>query len=226
MGDHGGQVQFQGVLFDFDGTLADTLPLSFFAFKEVFRRYAGKEYTNPELVSLFGPTEDGIIAGVVQDRALSTEACSEYYRLYDEYHEDMLPLAANIQTMLDNLARLRIPMGIITGKSRRSLDISLDKLGMRHYFDVQLAGDELVRPKPDREGIDRAMAALGIKPEATLFIGDSNADMVAGRAAGAWTGGAHWFEEVQNLTLAPEPDFLFKSPVEVVELVSKNARGG
>ncbi|GIP27474.1 phosphoglycolate phosphatase [Paenibacillus sp. J23TS9] len=222
---HVQQGEIDGVLFDFDGTLADTLPLSFHAFKEVFRKYTGRDYTNEELVSLFGPTEDGIISGVLKDEFLSAEACAAYYRLYDEHHEEMLKLSAEIRMMLEELAEYHIPMGIITGKSRRSLDISLDKLGMRHYFDVQFAGDELKRPKPDREGIDRAMEALGIHPQATLFIGDSNADMTAGRAAGTRIGGAHWFEEVQNVSLTPEPDYLFRSPAEVGWLVLKNRRG-
>ncbi|MEC0238912.1 HAD hydrolase-like protein [Paenibacillus dokdonensis] len=55
---HVQQGEIDGVLFDFDGTLADTLPLSFHAFKEVFRKYTGREYTNEELDRLIPITYD------------------------------------------------------------------------------------------------------------------------------------------------------------------------
>lgn len=215
----------RAVLFDFDGTLADTLPLSFHAFQEVFRKYTGKEYSNEEIMARFGPTEDGIIGRVLRSHEALPEAIDDYYRIYESYHDRMLSLSEEIRDMLDRLQNMSISMGIITGKSRRSLDISSAKLAMGSYFTVGFAGDELTRPKPDREGIDRAMAVLGVTPEDTLFIGDSNADMEAGRAAGTRIGGAMWFETVQSSNLLPVPDYRFTSPLQVAELIGRLNQG-
>ncbi|OZB97716.1 HAD family hydrolase [Paenibacillus sp. XY044] len=215
----------RAVLFDFDGTLADTLPLSFYAFQEVFRKHTAKEYSREEIVAWFGPTEEGIIGQVLNSHESLPEAIDDYYRIYEAYHDRMLSLSGEIRGMLNQLQDMSISMGIITGKSRRSLDISSAKLAMGSYFTVGFAGDELIRPKPDREGIDRAMAVLGVAPEETLFIGDSHADMAAGRAAGTRIGGAMWFETVQSQDLLPVPDYVFTSPLQVVELIGRLNQG-
>ncbi len=52
----------KAVLFDFDGTLADTLLLSFYAFKFIFKKYDNRDVSTEELISMFGPTEEDIIS--------------------------------------------------------------------------------------------------------------------------------------------------------------------
>lgn len=49
------------ILFDFDGTVADTLPLIFTAFRSTFQRFLQEHYTDEQIVALFGPTETGIL---------------------------------------------------------------------------------------------------------------------------------------------------------------------
>lgn len=49
------------LLFDFDGTVADTLPLIFTAFRSTFERFLQKHYTDDQIIALFGPTETGIV---------------------------------------------------------------------------------------------------------------------------------------------------------------------
>ncbi|GED34159.1 HAD hydrolase-like protein [Brevibacillus centrosporus] len=49
------------ILFDFDGTVADTLPLIFTAFRSTFQRFLHKHYTDEQIIALFGPTETGIV---------------------------------------------------------------------------------------------------------------------------------------------------------------------
>ncbi|WKB34645.1 HAD hydrolase-like protein [Terrilactibacillus sp. S3-3] len=56
------------VLFDFDGTLADTLPLTFHGLKSVFRTFDDRAMDNDDILSMFGPTEDGIIERHLQNR--------------------------------------------------------------------------------------------------------------------------------------------------------------
>lgn len=57
-------------------------------------------------------------------------------------------------------------------------------LGMGSMFDATITGDDVSEPKPDPEGIFKAMRALQAVPEETLFVGDSNADIQAGKSAG------------------------------------------
>lgn len=79
-------MSIQAVLFDFDGTLADTLPLSFRAFQAVFKQYDQREVTRDELVAMFGPTEEGIIGGNFTNPASVPQAIEDYYSIYKQGH--------------------------------------------------------------------------------------------------------------------------------------------
>lgn len=54
-------MKYKGIIFDFDGTIADTLPLCFYSFKEIFRKYNQRDLSSEEVLDMFGPSEVGII---------------------------------------------------------------------------------------------------------------------------------------------------------------------
>ncbi|CAG7642747.1 Pyrophosphatase PpaX [Paenibacillus solanacearum] len=201
----------KAVLFDFDGTLADTLPLSFRAFQAVFQAYDKRDVTIEQLVSMFGPTEDEILLRNLENKHRAPEAIRDYYRMYREGHRDGQCLPQDIVSMLDTIGSLHIKMGVITGKSRQAYRISAEALDLDRYFDVVITGDDVQRPKPDPEGIDMALASLGVKREEAVFVGDSDADIAAGRAAGLRTYGAHWLPVSQSPTFGIRPDDIFTS---------------
>lgn len=194
------------VLFDFDGTLADTLPLCIHSIGEAFMKYDGKSLSGPDVVAMFGPTEADIIRLNLAKREAAEEAVALFYDLYRREHERMVKPNASIAQLLDELKSKGYRMGIVTGKGRDSLDISLERLGIDGYFAVTVSGDEMTRPKPDPEGVVTAMNALGSTASETVFIGDSEADMRAGKGAGVFTIGAHWLENVQTHQFVTTPD--------------------
>lgn len=126
---------------------------------------------------------------------------------------------AEINSLLERLKARGHRMGIVTGKGRAALDISLEKLGMSRYFDVTVSGDEMTRPKPDPEGVLTAMNALGGAREETVFIGDSEADMRAGKGAGVFTIGAHWLEHVQTHRFDTTPDLYITRVAELIDFL-------
>lgn len=218
-------MKIRAVLFDFDGTLADTLPLSFRAFQAVFEKYDGRKVTDEQLVEMFGPTEDEIIARNLKAKEAVPQAIEDYYDLYERDHPENLKHNDEINGLLLSL-RVRglktgIITGIITGKSRRGLDISSGHLKMLQFFDLSISGDEVDKPKPDPEGILRAMEELGVTREETVFLGDSNADILAGKAAGVHTYGVHWLPTFQNAHFEEEPDQIFSRVDELVELLDQ-----
>ncbi|MDF2717142.1 MAG: family hydrolase [Paenibacillus sp.] len=194
------------VLFDFDGTLADTLPICIHSISEAFKKYDGKSLTGPDVVAMFGPTEADIIRLNLGNRESAEDAVLLFYELYNREHERMVQPNADMMALLSELKNKGYRMGIVTGKGRDSLDISLERLGMASYFDVTVSGDEMTRPKPDPEGVLTAMNALGADKAETVFIGDSEADMRAGKGAGVFTIGAHWLENVQTHRFETTPD--------------------
>jgi phosphoglycolate phosphatase-like HAD superfamily hydrolase len=73
--------QPRGIIFDLDGTLADTLPVCFDAYRLAFAKYVDHEWTDDQISALFGPSEEGVIRQVVPTRA--EECLEEYLRYHD-----------------------------------------------------------------------------------------------------------------------------------------------
>lgn len=209
------------VLFDFDGTLVDTLPLAFEAFKTVFKTYDGRDVTNEGLISMFGPTEEEIIENNLSDKASVLQAIEDYYLIYTQGHEDTLQNDHEIIDLLKHLREKGVKIGVITSKSKRAFQISSEALNLLRFFDVAITGDDVDKPKPDPEGIFKALDILGLDKSKAVFLGDSNADILAGKNAGIRTYGVQWLSTYQNQVFEVPPDLIFKSVPEFLEIIKK-----
>jgi phosphoglycolate phosphatase len=74
-------------------------------------------------------------------------------------------------------------LGVATGKSRRGLDESIERLGLRDLFRATRTADE-ARGKPDPDMLLQLLAELGLAPESVLMVGDTTHDVLMARAAG------------------------------------------
>ena len=212
-------MRLKTILFDFDGTIADTLPAAFDAFKYVFKKYDGKDVTDEDIIGLFGPIEDELLRKNLNQKNKLEQAIEDYYDRYEKGHDREFEGLEKIQQMLDQLKEMDLNLGIVTGKSRRSLTFSLEALGIYDYFDVTIAGDDVRNPKPDKEGIEKCMKLLHNKPSEVLFIGDSESDIAAGASAGVQTAAAQWFSTVQTTEFQTKPDVAFSSISDFCQFV-------
>ncbi|MDP5272955.1 HAD family hydrolase [Chengkuizengella axinellae] len=215
-------MNLKAVLFDFDGTIADTLPEVFNSFNDVFMYYEGKHLTGKEIIQLFGPTEDEIILDFLQNKQLADEAIERYYTTYQKAHSSIMKSSNEIISMLKLLIDKKLRLGIITGKSRRGLDISLNELGIASMFEATVAGNEVQHPKPDPEGILKTMEMMNLKKNEVIFVGDSNADIKAGKAANILTVGVHWLSTVQSSSFEIEPDYYITKTVDFMKFVEEH----
>ena len=203
----------RAVIFDFDGTLANTLPICFVAFQNVFKKFDNKDLTTKEIKNMFGPSETGIIRNNLSNPN-KEEAIKYYYEKYYEHHESLVDINPEIRELLKSLKELEIKIGIFTGKAKRSLDISLKALDMDGLFDVIITGDDVINPKPDSEGLLKALTMLEINNSDAIYIGDSDADVIAGVQANVFTIGVQWLPEYQTSTFSVQPNLIIKSVKE------------
>lgn len=210
----------KAVIFDFDGTLANTLPICYYAFQKVFKEFDNKELTSEEIKAMFGPSETGIIKENLTNLDKET-AIELYYEKYLENHSNLVKHNEEIEKLINYLRNKGIKLGIVTGKARRSLDISLKKLEMDHYFDVIITGDDVMNPKPHPEGVIKALSILGVENNEAVFIGDSDADIQAGKEANVYTIGVRWLPDYQTEEFDIEPDSLFNNVHQFVDFIQK-----
>ncbi|WP_349407435.1 HAD family hydrolase [Pseudalkalibacillus sp. SCS-8] len=207
----------KAAIFDFDGTLADTLPLCFHSFNRVFYHFDQKDFTSDEIKEMFGPPETDIIRNQLKSDD-HEDAIEMYYEEYMSKHSDFVQFHEELHHLLTQLKREGIKLGIVTGKSRRSLKISMDELRMNEFFDITITGDEVENPKPHPEGVIQALRDLNIKKEDAVFLGDSDADIEAGKRAGLYTIGVKWLPNTQVTEFAVKPDHVMQDVNEFMNL--------
>lgn len=203
----------KAIIFDFDGTLANTLPICFYAFQQVFKEFDKKDLTSNEIKEMFGPSETGIIRNNLSNPN-KEEAIEYFYEKYSELHKSLVVDNADILELLKSLKEAEIRIGIFTGKAKRSLDISLKALDMEGLFDVIITGDDVIKPKPDPEGLLKALSLLEIENSEVIYVGDSDADIIAGVQANVYTIGVQWLPEYQTSIFSEQPDSIIKSVME------------
>jgi phosphoglycolate phosphatase/pyrophosphatase PpaX len=120
----------------------------------------------------------------------------------------------DIHELVTSLKETNIKLGIFTGKAKRSLDISLKKLHLEGLFDVIITGDDVHKPKPDPEGLLKALALLEVEKSEAVFVGDSDADIISGKQSDVLTIGVQWLPEYQASAFSEQPDLLMSSVTE------------
>lgn len=199
-------MRIEGVIFDLDGTLGNTLPVCFTAFRQVLRDYTNRTYSDQEIAALFGPSEQGIFQRLVPDHWQT--AVESYLQVYADLHAEYGEEFPAIKDLLVILQQSHVRMAIVTGKGKESAEISLNKLGLNRYFEIVEAGSSSGANKP--AGIRKILDMWEVEPGSVLYVGDSAYDMRAAREADVIPIAAAWsetaFEEDLN---AAQPHALF-----------------
>lgn len=172
----------KALLWDFDGTLVDTLNLVPFALRQSFLYGDNRLLTEAEITALFGPPEDEIIRRHFMCSSAVSFGIELYHQLYQTYHSHFSIYHRRITHLLKVLSQEGFIHIIVTGKGKRSLAISLEKLGITKLFTASITGNDITNPKPNPESLLKGLTKVGIPPEDALMIGDSQADYLAAQA--------------------------------------------
>lgn len=211
---------FDCFIFDFDGTLAHSEPAYREAFRHTIRLHTGLEIDEAEFRDFWNMTPADVL------RRYSEEMLEEMLVSFEEHyytnHHHHLIAYEGVAEVLAELNRRDTRTAIVSLKPRRAGEIELDITGLRPLIDVSVWGDDVERVKPDPDGVLRALRWLDARARTTLVIGDSPADIMMGRAAGARTAAALWSGASPERLLAQSPDFAFDSPHRLLEMLSAN----
>ncbi len=184
----------EAVLFDLDGTLADTAP-DLIAALERLRLELGLPAI--ETGPLRHRVGRGAVAVLESGLPELGRADREAFRarFLDDYQARCWEASRPFDGMpdfLDDLEALNIPWGVVTNKLERFARPVMERAGWAGRMGCLVAGDTVKRAKPAPEPVLAGCSALGADPGRTVFIGDDERDVIAGRAAGTRTVAALW----------------------------------
>jgi beta-phosphoglucomutase family hydrolase len=175
---------FGAYLFDCDGTIADSMPLHYVAWKKVLGEW-NCEFEETFFYSLGGMPIVEIIAMLNEKHGLSMPVASVARRKESLYYE-MLPQLKVVPEVLEHIEEQhgRIPFAVVSGSTRDSVNASLGTLKLLDKFETMVCAGEYKKGKPDPEAFLLAASRLGVAPEACLVFEDTEMGIQAATAAG------------------------------------------
>jgi 2-phosphoglycolate phosphatase len=175
------------VLFDLDGTLADTAP-DMARTVNLMRTNRGLAAVPPAQVRPHvSQGARGMIMsafGIGTDHPDFVAMRTEFLDLYAGNLCVDTRLFPGMEVLLDRLDREEIAWGVVTNKFERYAKPLMEALGLGTRAAVVIGGDTCARAKPFPDPLLFAASALGVAPAATLYVGDDERDVQAARAAG------------------------------------------
>jgi HAD superfamily hydrolase (TIGR01509 family) len=211
----------RALLFDLDGTLIDTWRLYLEAYSRALEPYLGRPATLDDFRAHQPAAERKfLLSWLGEERGAACH--DDFIRLYGELHGSLAEGPyEGVREMLAALRAAEYPLGIVTGKGRRAWEITERHLGLGP-FGVVVTDDDVDAPKPAPEGLLAAARALGADPAALVYVGDSLADLRAGRSAGMRTAAVLWpktapgeRERFLKEILPLAPDWTFDRPADL-----------
>ncbi|MCX7748058.1 MAG: HAD-IA family hydrolase [Clostridia bacterium] len=215
-------MKMKAVVFDLDGTLADTIPLTIYSLQEVARHYTGKVLTDQDILDEFGPPDTEIIKKLVNRK--SEDCVDAYLKNFSDNFSRFVKPIEGIPELLGLLHRKGIKIGLFTGRSFRAANMILEKLGLSNQFDIILAGEDTKKPKPDPEGINLALHKLGIETQNAAYVGDFEVDILASREAGVVSVLALWSPNSSKELIQKGPDYYFDRVSDFIEWIEENTK--
>ena len=178
------------VIFDFDGTIADTRK-SIVVSKQEMMKILGLEVKDDEAcASVIGlPAEDGYrqLYPGISDETL--EDCVRVARdTFAKSKEEYPPTVFDgIREVLEELKKRGIKCSIASSRNNPSLREFLKSWGMTEYFEYILGADDTLNHKPDPEPVFKTLKDLNVDPDETIVVGDTAFDINMGKGAGIHT---------------------------------------
>jgi beta-phosphoglucomutase family hydrolase len=174
----------QALIFDCDGTLADTMPLHWLAWQTVLKRY-GLEFSEERFYQLGGvPSRDIFkMLSAEQDRPLDhLAAAREKDAAYIPFLPEVRPIEPVVKIVLENAGKL--PMAVASGGVQEHVNQVLTHLGIRQFFAAVVTSESVARQKPAPDIFLEAARRLGVPPQYCRAYEDTDLGLQAIRAAG------------------------------------------
>ncbi len=209
-------MSFAAIVFDFDGTLADSYAAITASVNHVRARRGMNPLSADEVKRFVGRGPDYLLTHTVPGGDLAADlAC------YRAHHPSvmlegtrLLPGAAEV---IHALHRAGKRLGLCSNKPRYFSQDLLEHFGIASCFSVVVGPEDVARPKPAPDMLLAAIARLGLPPKQVLYVGDMTVDIETARAAGVTVWVVPTGSDERSVLLAAHPDRLLESLPDILQ---------
>ena len=211
----------QGIVFDFDGTLANTLPVIFACYDYSTEKVLGKKADRAPFIETFGQPLYVCLTSIFGEEK-GSRICDEYRAYQEIHHDELIRPFPGVKETLEQLRLMGIPMAIVTSKSTATCLRGARCLGIADFFVTVIGSEKVTHPKPDAEPTRMALEIMGTKPGESLCVGDAPYDIMSGKAAGCHTAAVEYTQfDLRKFKSMVTPDYWLKDLAELLLLLEQ-----
>ena len=173
----------RGLIFDCDGTIADTMPLHYQSWVAVLREH-GAEFPEALFYEMAGITTPRIIELLNERHGWSipvAQAAQQKERLFEALIPKIMPIEPVVQLVLEYAGRL--PMAVATGGTRAICSKTLASMNLLQHFQHLVTADDVAHGKPAPDIFLEAARRLGVPPQQCCAFEDADLGLQSARAA-------------------------------------------
>jgi len=212
---------FKYLIFDFDGTLADTNEGIVRSYQETFRCNGWPVPTREKITSSIGlALKDAfkLINGELTEDALEEFRLS-YRSLFREIAYPLIDAFPGTKETLETLKREGYRMSIATSRSHVSLEDLARQIGVIDYFESLVGAEDVEHHKPAPDLVNAIMEKYKLDPKEVLVIGDAVFDILMGHGAGCKACAAAWGNQTREQLSSVNPEFIISDIRELPDLL-------
>lgn len=211
---------FNTIIFDFDGTVANTNSLVIDSWQHVYQTLSGHKVDEAVIRTTFGeplPTS--------MEKAFPNIPVEESIGIYRNHqkdiYEEMIEPFPGMVDLMRQLKEKGYKVGIATSRMKSSTLVGLRKFGVMDYIDALVTCDDTNKHKPDPEPVLISLERLQAKPEEALMIGDSMFDIKCAHNAGVKAVLVGWAEAVteEDLQGSDAPEYQIEKAEDLFKIL-------
>lgn len=209
------------VIWDFDGTIANTNDVILDSWQATFEHYLGHRLPVRDIEATFGETLKHTIAELIPGEPY--EEVRDYYRAYQDAHcQGKVYVFEGVQELLERLRAEGYRIGIATSRTQYSFWKYMKELGIDSYVDVLVSMEDVEKHKPDPESINKVLDKFGAAPEEAIMIGDTKYDVGCANNAGVDSVLVGWSHYVDMDSMAADgfvPTYIIEKPFDLLGII-------
>ena len=208
------------VLFDLDGTLADTEDVIVKSFKHIHKKFNNKELSKKEILKTFGePLKETLKRDFKEELEVVLEEYVVFHR--DIFHDHLKPHKNAIETV-KTLHEEGYSLGVVTSRLSDTAVEILEIFEIKKYFQSVIAVDNTENHKPHPEPLMKAIQQMKGDTDSSTYIGDTRFDIECAKNANVKSVLVGWSHHAEEEEDKIAPDFIINDFIELVNIIKSN----
>lgn len=210
----------KAILFDFDGTLADTAPGIVLTMQKSFESMGLPAPSDAAVRQTIGmPLLESVrmLGHFDQQQAeRGTEIYRQLFHIYEAGHVRLFP---QVPETLEMLRRKGLRLAICTSRTGTSFEVLMQRFGIGHLFETKVTSQDQLPPKPEPDMTLALLERMGLSPDEAVVVGDTTFDILMGNAAGCRTIAVTYGNHAREQLLTARPTRLADRFEQIPEMI-------